>query len=355
LSLVCADGFCQSAVGTITFSNKTWELGVCDCLSGGDEPNLMSQTMTTLSGQESTWVHEVAGRLRVIQSDTAQVEPARRAEFLQEEVERSLKDVPPANRKRFIGALLERFPVAGKVVSSLSPATSVPTAPAPAPVVAETPEETLERFLTSVSKLPAGERSELIQRLLAADLIREQRSPASLELSEESNRALGLLAGQMPRPERIVQMTLLLLDIFARLDQTALKTMEVLSPRSSLLKRSESVRKAVARYLTGEAEGIEPQMREAFGLVAGLLVAPLSGGRAFGQPYVERFSPAAIEDVVTAEGGGGMFANKKERCWNRYCDLARDFATADLVDRKIKESLASVVQKTVEKSNVGGR
>jgi hypothetical protein len=198
-------------------------------------------------------------------------------------------------------------------------------------------------------------RSELIQRLLAADLIREQRSPASLELSEESNRALGLLAGQQPRPERIVQMTLVLLDIFARLDQTALKTMEALSPRSSLLKRNESVRKAVARYLTGEAEVVEPQMREAFGLVAGLLVAPLSGGRAFGQPYVERFSPAAIEDVVTAEGGGGMFANKKERCWTRYCDLARDFATADLVDRKIKECLASVVQKTVEKSNVGGR
>ena len=309
--------------------------------------------MTTLTGQESTWVHEVAGRLRVIQSDTAQVEPARRAEFLQEEVERSLKNVPPANRKRFIGALLERFPVAGKVVSSLSPVTVPPVSPAP--VVAETPEQTLERFLTSVSALPAGERGELIQRLLAADLIREQRSPASLELSEESNRALGLLAGQQPRPERIVQMTLVLLDIFARLDQTALKTMEALSPRSSLLKRQESVRKAVARYLTGEAEAVEPQMREAFGLVAGLLVAPLSGGRAFGQPYVERFSPAAIEDVVTAEGGGGMFANKKERCWTRYCDLARDFATADLVDRKIKECLASVVQKTVEKSNIGGR
>lgn len=308
--------------------------------------------MTTLTGQESTWVHEVAGRLRLIQADTAQSEPAKRAEFLQEEVERSLKNVPPANRKRFIGALLERFPVAGKVVTSFSPMPVAPAAPVP---VAETPEETLERFLTSVSALPARERSELIQRLLAADLIREQRSPASLELSEESNRALGLLAGQQPRPERIVQMTLVLLDIFARLDQTALKTMEALSPRSSLLKRQESVRKAVARYLTGEAEAVEPQMREAFGLVAGLLVAPLSGGRAFGQPYVERFSPAAIEDVVTAEGGGGMFANKKERCWTRYCDLARDFATADLVDRKIKECLASVVQKTVEKSNIGGR
>ena len=178
--------------------------------------------MTTLTGQESTWVHEVAGRLRVIQSDTAQVEPARRAEFLQEEVERSLKNVPPANRKRFIGALLERFPVAGKVVSSLSPVTVPPVSPAP--VVAETPEQTLERFLTSVSALPAGERGELIQRLLAADLIREQRSPASLELSEESNRALGLLAGQQPRPERIVQMTLAtIFKLFVSLPSSAVQ------------------------------------------------------------------------------------------------------------------------------------
>ena len=123
-----------------------------------------------------------------------------------------------------------------------------------------------------------------------------------------------------------------------------------------MLKRNESVRKAVARFLVGETDTVEPQLREAFGLLAALLVAPLSGGRAFGQPYVERFSPAAIEDVVTAEGGGGVFGgNKKERCWNRYCDLARDYATTDLIDRKLKECLASVVQKTVEKSTAGGR
>lgn len=318
----------------------------------------MSQLNTTLTGQEGTWIHEVAGRLRLIQSDTAQVEPGKRAEFLQEEVERSLKTVPPANRKRFIEALLTRFPVAGKVVSSFSPvpaaATPVPVA-APAPVV-ESPAETLERFLAAVPKLSEEQRGELVQRLLGSELLRAYRSALVLETSEESQRALGLLTGQQPRLERIMQLTVLLLDVFARLDQTALKTLEALAPRSSLLKRNESVRKVAARFLVGEVETVEPQLREAFGLLAALLVAPLTGGRAFGQPYVERFSPAAIEDVVTAEGGGGVFGgNKKERCWIRYCDLARDFATADLVDRKIKECLATVVQKTVEKSTGGGR
>lgn len=317
----------------------------------------MSQPNTTLTGQEGSWIHDVAGRLRLIQADTAQVEPGKRAEFLQEEIERSLKNVPPANRKRLLEALLARFPVAGKVVSAFAPAPAAPV-PAPLPVptpVVESPGETLERFLAAVPKLPEAERGELVQRLLGHELLQSYRSAMVLETSEEAQRALGLAAGQQPRLERMVQLTVMLLDVVSRLDQTALKTMEALAPRSPLLKRNESVRKAAARFLVGEVDTVEAQMREAFGLLAALLVAPLSGGRAFGQPYVERFSPAAIEDVVTAEGGGGVFGNKKERCWNRYCDLARDFATTDLVDRKIKECLASVVQKTVEKSAAGGR
>ncbi len=315
----------------------------------------MSQANTTLTGPEGSWIHDVAARLRLIQADTAQEEPGKRAEFLQEEIERSLKHVPPASRKRLIEALLTRFPVAGKVVNSFAPA---PPAPAPVPVavpVEESPAETLERFLAAVTKLPEAPRGELVQRLLAHELLQSYRSTMVLEISEEAQRALGLGAGQQPRPERMVQLTVLLLDFVSRLDQTGLKTMEALAPRSPLLKRAESPRKAAARFLLGEVDTVEPQMREAFSLLAALLVAPLSGGRAFGQPYVERFSPAAIEDVVTAEGGGGVFGNKKERCWNRYCDLARDYATTDLIDRKIKECLASVVQKTVEKSAAGGR
>jgi hypothetical protein len=99
---------------------------------------------------------------------------------------------------------------------------------------------------------------------------------------------------------------------------------------------------------------IDPQAREVAALLGALLAATLGGGRGFGQQYVERFSPSAIEDVVTAEGGGGMFGrSKKERCWDRYADLARDFATPDLVDRKLKECLAAVVQRTVEKTASG--
>ena len=311
--------------------------------------------MTALTEQEGGWINEVATRLRLIQADTAQLEAGKRCEYLQEEVERSFKGVSTANRKRLLEALLVRFPVAGKILSA------TPVAPMPPPVassspVTESPEETLDRLLAALPKLPEEKREGFSRKLVESGLVPAGGSPVAQEVSDESLRALGLSAGQPPAMERVVQLAGLLLDVVSRLDQTALKTMEVLSPRSPLLKRSESIRRSAARFLLGEVQTIDPQARELTALLGALLAATLGGGRVFGQQYVERFSQTAIEDVVTAEGGGGMFGrSKKERCWDRYADLARDFATADLVDRKIKECLAAVVQRTVEKGGTGGR
>src|SRR5687768_2533806 len=102
----------------------------------------MSHTMTALTEQETGWVDEVAGRLRLIQADTASLDAAKRHEFLQEEINRTFKDVAPANRKRLLEALLVRFPIAGNI-ASLSDAT-LPPATAPAPL---SPAELLDKLL----------------------------------------------------------------------------------------------------------------------------------------------------------------------------------------------------------------
>lgn len=307
--------------------------------------------MTALTEQETGWINEVTGRLRLIQTDTAQLDVAKRSEFLQEEVERSFKNVAPANRQRLLEALLARFPVAGKTTGPVPPA--VASAPASAPP-SLSPAALLDKFLAAVPTLPENERSQLTKRLLASGLTPTPAAAGPLNLSEETQRALGLAPGQAASPERLAQLAVQLLDALSRLDQTGLKTAEVLSPRSSLLKRNESVRRAAGRFLTGETDTVETPLREVAGLLGALLAGALGGGRVFGQQYLERFSPTAIEDVVTAEGGGGMFGpSKKERCWDRYVDLARDFATPDLVDRRVKECLAAVAQRTLEKGNLG--
>ena len=72
----------------------------------------------------------------------------------------------------------------------------------------------------------------------------------------------------------------------------------------------------------------------------------LAAGKDFGRDYLSRFSPAAIEDVVAGEGGKLFGPNKKERCWDKYTDLANDFATPDLIDRRIKDCLAAFIERT---------
>jgi len=306
--------------------------------------------MTALTELETGWINEVAGRLRLIQADTASLDAGKRNEFLQEEVNRTFKAVPPANRKRLLEALLSRFPIAGNIASQS--ASSAATAPVP---VSLSPAEMLDKLLAAWPALAEPARAELTKKLLESGLVPAGGGSGG-SITEESQRALGLASGQQANPERVTQLTVLLLDALSRLDQTALRTMEVLSPRSSLLKRNESIRRSAGRFLAGELDGLDPQLREVSGLLGALLAASLSGGRVFGQQFLERFSPTAIEDVVTAEGGGGVFGrNKKERCWDRYVDLARDFATADLVDRRVKECLASVAQRTLEKGSVAGR
>ena len=304
--------------------------------------------VTVLTEQESNWVSELASRLRLIQADAVTSTPEKRREFLQEEVARNFKPVAPANRKRFLEALLARFPVAGQIVN-FSPAA---TAPAPAPTAAPAPEsvdQTLERFLGAASNLSEDKRAEYAKRLSDAGFMWVDRDALVLEVSDELRQKLGLQGGQQPHLTRLVELAVFLVDALSQLDRSALKTMQSLSPRSPLLKRSEEFRSAAARFLVSENESLEPQWREMRGLLGGLLAALQGGGKDFGRQYIERLSPSAIEDVVASEGGGSMIPglgkNKKERCWDRYTDLAGDYATPDLIDRRIRDCLAAFAEK----------
>src|SRR5437763_14101640 len=96
-----------------------------------------------LTAQESDWIDDLARRLRQLQADAAGKPPEERSGYLQEELARNLGSVPPANKRRFLEALLARFPVRGQVPTAASVAAPVAAvAPQPTPVKkAETPEE----------------------------------------------------------------------------------------------------------------------------------------------------------------------------------------------------------------------
>src|SRR5690349_17252127 len=102
--------------------------------------------MALLTEQESDWVNALAGRLRLIQADAAGKPAEDRRGFLQEEIARNLKSVPPANQKRFLDALLTRFPVRGQVPTLGGSVVPPPAPPPPQQPRQLTSEEIIERF-----------------------------------------------------------------------------------------------------------------------------------------------------------------------------------------------------------------
>ena len=322
--------------------------------------------MIALTDQESRWVAGVASRLRLVQADTIGATPAQRREYLNEELARHLKEIPPGNRRRYVEALLARFPVAGQTVSATGPPP--PSAPPP-----ETFEQLLERFLRAARELPAPKRSEVADRLATAGLAKVDPSAMALgmikdlreglglatddqppgtvvlKMIDELRQGLGLAADQPVRLVRLAQLALLLVEVFQRLDQMALATLRETDPKSPLLNRSQDFRTAAAQFVTREENSVEPQARMVVDLLAALLKAFADGGRDFGASYVQRMSPSAIRDVVLTEGPRlPIFGkNTDELCWEKYLQLARDYETADKVNQRIRESLAAFIKQKV--------
>jgi len=322
--------------------------------------------VTALTDQESRWVAGVASRLRLVQSDTIGATPAQRRDYLNEELSRHLKEIPPGSRRRYVEALLARFPVAGQTLR----ATESPPVPA---LPEETFAQLLERFLKATQELPGAKRAEVADRLAGAGLAKADPGVTALEMIEDLREGLGLEAENQPpgtvvlramdelrqglglasdqplRLVRLVQLALLLVEVFQRLDQMALATLRETSPKSSLLKRPQDFRSAAAQSLTREESSLEPQARMVVDLLAAILKAFADGGRDFGASYVQRMSPSAIRDVVLTEGRRlPIFGkNTDELCWEKYLQLARDYETADKVNQRIRESLAAFIEKKV--------
>jgi hypothetical protein len=306
--------------------------------------------MTVLTEQEADWVDSMAGRLRLIHADAASKPAEERLGYLQEEVARNLKSIPPANQRRFLEALLARFPVRGQV-PSLTAAAPIPVptpAPAPAPPKAETPQETIERFFVIVARLPEDQRAQLSRRIFDAGLARvDLESP--VDVPDEWRQKLGLQPNQRPRLRELAELAVLLTDMFSRLDQTALTVMRELSPRSKLLRRPEDFRAATARFVCGGGDPLDPYLRAVSSLLGGMLTAILSAGKDFARQHWDLLSPSNINQTVEEDGDYSKMVvgkSKQHCCWEKYRLLFEEnFTTADLIDRRIKDCMKEIVER----------
>jgi hypothetical protein len=291
--------------------------------------------VTVLAEEENGLVAKVAGRLHLIQADAATAAPEKRRAYLSEEISRSFKGMAPASRKRCLEALLERLPVGGKIAVS---APVQETAPAPEPVN-EPPTQILERFMSAAANLPEEQRSEMARRLYEAGFAWMDRDALELEISDELRQKFGIQKGPQVRLSRVVELAVLLVRVLYELDRAALMALKEIYPKSSRLKRSHDFRHLAGQFLTNKSESIESDARDISALLGAMLAAMLGGGRDFGRQFLEKYSPAAIEDVIMGEGRSRLIIgpSKRERCWDKYSNLSKDIATPNLIDRWVKD------------------
>lgn len=302
----------------------------------------MSQFTTTLTDDELDKVNQCASRLRLIQNDSATLSPERRREYLHDAISQSFKDVSPANRKRLLEALLARFPSGGRMQTDSAPV-------APAAATPETPQALLERFLELAAQMPPQEKAAYARSLSEAGFISStDKAPSGIEVTDAIRQRLGIPPGRDPNLQRLVEVTGMLLQTLHDLDRAAMLTLKELNPRAALLNRPKGYWAAPGQYMVGDGQEIESFFRTVSALLGGMLAAMLGGGRDFGRQFVERYAPAAIEQVVDGEGGGsfipGMGRSKTDRCWDKYKTISKDIATPDLVDKWVRDCLGKFVE-----------
>jgi hypothetical protein len=305
----------------------------------------MSQTNSILTEEELSLVNDCAARLRVIQGDAADMEANKRREYLNEEVIHSLKGLSASRRKPCLEALMGRFPVAGQVARLTAAPAPAPAAPPP-----ETPIQLVERLAAMVREIPEAQRAELAALLAEAGLVSRQGGPVEVPMTRELQTRLGLVPGQPLPLERVVQLAALLVQIIADLDHLALSAVREINPRSAVLNRPLDPRQATSQYLAGSLEDPQPHLRITNAMVAGMLAALLGGGMSFSKQFLDKFKPEAIDEVVVSEGryGGIMKPSRKECCWDKYCSLFKDIATADQLERWLKDCLGKFAEAKIK-------
>ncbi len=284
--------------------------------------------MTAPLSDEVQWATNVGSRLRLLQASFADDESAVRRDYLAEEIEREIREIPDSRRKTYLEALAERFPQGESV--------SIPT-PAAAP--AEMSPESLVAQLSALAPtLSESQRRELSYRLQDAGFavaVPVASAGETDEIPPELQKKLALDASQTLDRKRALRLVAVLIDLVVTMDQVAWQVWKNLAPNSRVRREGGAtgdLRKMAGPYLTGDTEVNYAQVAQLLDrtrqLVAGLLAAVGATGDAFSKQYLSRFSPQSIKEA--AEKDGGFFVGPEQRCWRKYTQLFSEVTGATI-------------------------
>jgi hypothetical protein len=299
--------------------------------------------MASHLNEEALWATALAGRLRLVQANCVEQPPETRQEFLAEEIERALKDVPPSKRKPCLEALGDQFP-AWQIAALPDAATS-----AKADVVEDTPERRLESLLKITSQLTPEQKKVFAQKLVDAGLAVTESRSGPVETPPELQKLLNLPQGRPLEGDRAIKMLAELAQFVFSLEPLVWNSWKQIAPRSAIRKEHDPKAMA-AKYLGGDGEISAQQLKQILEqtrkLIIGLLMAMGGAGRKYAETYLERFAPEAIRSQAEMMKGRFM-ASIEEKSWNRYLDVPREFATEQVIEKEIQEAVVKFAEEVM--------
>lgn len=295
--------------------------------------------------EEGLWADHLAARLRSLQASFADDAAGTRQNFLSDEVDCGLKDVPPSKRSLYLDALAGRFPAwqAGARVGE------VPPPPPP-----ETPQALLDRLIQMAPELSPEVRADFAQRLQRAGFGVALPANPLTELSIDLHKKLGLGPTQALDSERAIKMLAGLLELVLALDQLAWTLWRQIARQPKFQKESD-FSKLAGPYLGGDPEVstqlVAQPLERTRKLIAALLGAVGRVGSTYAKKHNARFTPEIIEDFARLEKKWNE--NLESVCWRKYRELHQEHASDAAIENELQEGLAKAAENLILGRSVG--
>ncbi|MEX2217764.1 MAG: hypothetical protein WD749_03310 [Phycisphaerales bacterium] len=287
-----------------------------------------------------------AARLRLLQADLADSDAKTRCQHLDDVVEHALSSIRPDQRDAFFDELERLFPTWDRNVE-------VSEAPGPAPARSATDEKELKDPAFLVARLAqiAPTLSD-VQKRVITDRLREAGlappaggGPAWPEETVARLRARLSLANGDLDAARVLELTAVLAEFAASLDQLMWNTWKTVSPRSQI-RRPAALAQSLGKFVGGDGEVGRAQVAQDVERLRQLTAAMISAvsqvGRQFAQGHIAKFSPTEITSLATMESGG-LLVSKEVKCWRKYVELASAMDES-AIETEIMQAIANYAE-----------
>ncbi len=290
---------------------------------------------------------ETSQRLRVIQQDFADADPAQRTEYLSEELDRRLKEIPYDQCQTFLQGLLAQFPLWLPNAAS----GSDPEHPSEARH-SEDPAQLAEVLIGKLPAMAPDRKAAILDRLQKAVPELSRNTDAAGGPVRHVTSALHLPDGADLPEGRLGDLASLLTEFVVKLERwTASVWAEI--PSKSALRPPKHIEEIARRFLcegTRGAEEITKELQLLQQFVTVIMAAARKAGDDVARRHFHKFSPEAIQASVEMEPGSlrRALVSKEILYWRKYCELAQELGT-EYVDREIVLAMAEYAETFLKK------